>query len=263
MLIGKMNHPVKDVFEEIVLASKQGFDFLDLTLEGPAAQRGQLSPDNVRRELRRWGLGVVGHTAYYLPIDSCIERIQSATVSEIIDDLNFFAQIKAHKATLHLVFSNPRRMYSLEQEKDLWERALEPLLPVAERLGIRILLEHFICSNDVISLLEDLFHQFPNLGFHLDVGHANLAVSENATSLLIEKFGERLAHVHFSDNFGGNDLHLPLYCGNIDWKMIVGQLKKCNYDDTITLEVFSNHDEYLMLSKKLLKELWAGNDKVD
>jgi sugar phosphate isomerase/epimerase len=262
MLIGKMNHPAKDLCGEIMLASKQGFDFLDLTLEGPAAQRGQLSSDHIRRELRRWGLGVVGHTAYYLPIDSCIDRIQSATVSEIIDDLKFLAQVEAQKVTLHLGVSNPRHMFSLDQEKILWVQAMESLVPVAEGHGIQILLEHFTCSQDAISLLETLFDRFPSLGFHLDVGHANLAQSENATPLLLEKFGDRLAHVHLSDNVGGDDLHLPLYCGKIDWENVIEQLKKVNYDDTITLEVFTNRDDYLMVSKKILVELWIADNET-
>ena len=263
MLIGKMNNPSKDLIQEITLTGQQGFDYLDLTLEGPAAYRDQLSPQRVRDALKSHELGVVGHTAYYLPIDSSIDRLQSATISEIIDDLNFFARIKAQKVTLHFGFSNPRKLFSLEHEKELWSRALDRLISVGEELGIQIILEHFTCDNNSISILLELFDRFPSLGFHLDVGHANLGAAENATPWLLDYFSDHLSHVHFSDNLGGgSDLHLPLYCGNIDWEMIVAELKKVDYDDTITLEVFSNHSDYLMLSKKLLEELWRKNSKI-
>ena len=159
-------------------------------MEGPAAHRSQLLSRQVRRELRRWGLSVVGHTAYYLPLDSCIEKIQTATISEVIDDFKFFKQVGASKVTIHLAFTNPRQLYSWEEELNLWQHAFEPLVQTAESLGLQILLEHYICGTDTILLFEELFSQFPNLRFHLDVGHANLGKLKNVTPLLLEKFGK-------------------------------------------------------------------------
>ena len=43
---------------------------------------------------------------------------------------------------------------------------------------------------------------------------------------LLEAFGDRLAHVHLSDNRGGaEDLHLPLGAGTIDWGWAASQLR--------------------------------------
>ena len=55
---------------------------------------------------------------------------------------------------------------------------------------------------------------------------------------------------------------MPLGVGNIDWKNAVNSLKGIGYDGTITLEVFCGDSAmlfpYLELSRKLLKDLWAG-----
>ena len=42
MQIGAMNHPARDPLEEIDWFGRHGFDFVDLTLEPPAADPSQL-----------------------------------------------------------------------------------------------------------------------------------------------------------------------------------------------------------------------------
>ena len=59
----------------------------------------------------------------------------------------------------------------------------------------------------------------PQLGFHLDLGHANLMVETNSADELISAFGHRLRHVHLHDNKGGAlDLHMPLGTGTLDFR---------------------------------------------
>ncbi|MGI8706674.1 MAG: sugar phosphate isomerase/epimerase family protein, partial [Actinomycetota bacterium] len=81
----------------------------------------------------------------------------------------------------------------------------------------------------------------------------------NRTPELLEAFGDRLAHVHLSDNRGGgDDLHLPLGAGAIDWRSRLRELKATGYDGTITLEVFSREREHLRSSRRLLLEWWSA-----
>jgi len=67
MRIGAMNHPANDVLSEIRWMADMGLEFLDLTIEPPAAASWRINPTDIRRELEQRGMGVVGHTAYYLP----------------------------------------------------------------------------------------------------------------------------------------------------------------------------------------------------
>jgi sugar phosphate isomerase/epimerase len=105
--------------------------------------------------------------------------------------------------------------------------------------------------------LAPLLDPFPEIGLHLDIGHANLQVSQNTTEELLQAYGPRLRHVHLHDNKGGSaDLHLPLGTGTVDVVQHVRSLKQCGYDGTITLEVFSPDRHYLAYSRDRLRQLW-------
>jgi hypothetical protein len=58
-----MNHPARNPLEEIDWFGRLGFDFVDLTLEPPAADPGQIDAAAVRAALAGQGLGLVAHTA--------------------------------------------------------------------------------------------------------------------------------------------------------------------------------------------------------
>jgi sugar phosphate isomerase/epimerase len=109
--------------------------------------------------------------------------------------------------------------------------------------------------------LKPILDGVPGIGFHLDIAHANLRLGrgvENRTRSLLDAFGDRLVHVHISDNRGGtDDLHLPLGAGTIDWKGHLRMLKALGYDGTITLEVFSREREHLRTSRQLLLKWWS------
>src|SRR5262249_389741 len=59
MKIGAMNHPARDPIAEIEWIGRHGFDFVDFTLEPPAADPDRIDPDSVRSTLDRLGLALV------------------------------------------------------------------------------------------------------------------------------------------------------------------------------------------------------------
>jgi sugar phosphate isomerase/epimerase len=83
VLIGAMNHPGKDVLREIEWIAGMGLGFIDLTLEPPLAASWRVDRGAIRDTLRRHRLGVVGHTAFYLPLASGIEEIRQASLHEL------------------------------------------------------------------------------------------------------------------------------------------------------------------------------------
>jgi len=95
--------------------------------------------------------------------------------------------------------------------KGVWEKNLESLEAIesmASPLGIQILLENMDRTFNTVDQIGDALARMPGLGFHLDVGHANLNVERNRTEEFLKAFRDRLVHVHLSDNFGkSEDLH--------------------------------------------------------
>ncbi|MDP9225040.1 MAG: sugar phosphate isomerase/epimerase [Actinomycetota bacterium] len=253
-----MNFPGRSVAKEIHRIAEEGFDFLDLTLEPPAAWL----PDGneVARLCGDLGLKIVGHTAYYLPIASTFVELRTTARDLFRRALDTFADAGVEMVNVHPDQRVP--MQAVERLRAANADAIGDLVADAGERGIKIMVENldrlFAEVEDIAAILDAV----PDAGFHLDIGHANLRLGlheRNRTAAFLEALGDRLMHVHVSDNSGGaEDRHLPLGAGNIDWKGAIRALKGAGYDGTVTLEIFSREREHLRTSRRLWLEWWSA-----
>ncbi|MBA3521302.1 MAG: sugar phosphate isomerase/epimerase [Gemmatimonadales bacterium] len=256
MRIGAMNHPAQDAVQQIEWIASLGFEFVDLTLEPPGAASSRVDPVAIRRVLERHGLGVVGHTAFYLPLASGIEEIRCAAVTELRRCVDVFAAVGVSWMNLHPDRHAPMHDRSFFIERNL--DTLRELQPYARSQGIGLMLENLPGDFNTARQLGELLDPLPDVGLHLDVGHANLLVARSSVDELLAAYGNRLRHVHLHDNRGGSaDLHLPLGAGTVDLRHAVRQLQSYGYDGTITLEVFTPDPHHLVYSRELLARVWA------
>jgi len=256
MLIGTMNHPERAIEDEIAWMADAGMEFLDLTLEPPAASSWNIDAGAIRRALERHRMKtVVGHTAWYLPMASAIPELRQAAVAELTRCLQRFAEIGAEWMNIHPDRHTPwhdRRFYI---EGNI--ASLEKLLRDAEKYGVGLMIENLPGEYNSAPQLGELLDRLPELGLHLDIGHANLQVPHNTTGEILAAYGRRLRHVHLHDNRGGHqDLHLPLGTGTVDVRDSIQALHRCGYDGTITLEVFTPDKRHLMYSRDVLRGVW-------
>ena len=138
MLIGAMNHPAEDVMREISWMARMGLDFVDLTLEPPAAATWQVKPHDLSKLLRDHGLGVVGHTAFYLPIGSSFESLRRAAIDELKRAAESFAAIGAKWMNVH-----PDGHAPFTDERTVIQRnaaALQELAAFAVPLGVGVMI---------------------------------------------------------------------------------------------------------------------------
>ncbi len=258
MLVGAMNFPGRSVLKEIHRIDEDGFDFVDLTLEPPATWL----PDGkeVGRLLGDLGLGAVGHTAWHLPIASPFKELREQSRDIYRRGLYVFADAGVELVNVHPDQRVP--LHSIDQMRKMNAEAIANLAEDAAGRGIRLMVENLDRAFSDVEDLKVVLDAVTDAGFHLDVGHANLRLGlgeKNRTPRLLDAFGDRLAHVHVSDNRGGaEDLHLPLGAGTIDWKWAIAQLKAAGWDGTITLEVFSREREHLRTSRRLWLEWWSA-----
>ncbi len=255
MLVGAMNHPAENIIEEIKWMAELDLDFVDLTLEPPEAAVWKVDPESIRSAIADHGLDVVGHTAYYLPLASPFESLRRAAVEELKRCLEVFGKVGARWMNLHPDGKAPLHDKNFHVERNL--QTLRELLPVARDCGVGLMIENLPGKWNTVIELSRLLEPLPEIGLHLDIGHANLMVEENTTEELLSIYAPRLRHVHLHDNKGGGaDLHLPLGSGTIDIPQQIRFLKKAKYDDTITLEVFCEDRHYLEYSRDLLRQWW-------
>ena len=115
---------------------------------------------------------------------------------------------------------------SVEFWKELLERVPE---------GMTLALENVMepgpeMQMQIVSAVSD-----PRLRLCLDVGHANCELSRTRPEDWVAPMLPWLSHVHLHDNFGKNDLHLPLGQGNLPVERLLHRLLT-ESDVTFTLE---------------------------
>jgi sugar phosphate isomerase/epimerase len=257
MQVGAMNHPGEPLHREVAWMSELKLDFIDLTLEPPAAATWQVKPAEVRRLLDDHDLGLVGHTAYYLPIGSSFESLRRAAVSELKRAAEVFAELGAKWMNVH-----PDGHAPFTDERTVVQRniaSLQELVAFATPLGVGIMLENVPGRFNSVAQLTPILDAVPDAALHLDLGHCNLSVARSTAGELIDRFADRLAHVHLHDNRGGHaDLHLSLGMGDLDVASHLRELRGAGYDGTITLEVFARDRFYLAYSRDRLREMWEA-----
>jgi len=253
MQLGMMNDPKLDAVDEARWAADHGFEFLDLTIEGPAAALEQLDVPALQAVLDESGMGVVGHTAWFLPFGSPVERVRRAAVEEVAASLPAFAAVGAALVNVHIA----KGVGSFGRDNMVRQNgaSFAELAALAEPHGIQIMVEHVPDKITGIDDIRTILDRDARLGFHLDVGHAN--IGGDRLEGLLKAFSSRLRHVHLSDNRGREDDHMPLGAGRIDWPRAIRLLKATGYDGTITLEVFSTDRDYLLWSAEKVRKWWA------
>jgi sugar phosphate isomerase/epimerase len=255
VLVGSMNHPGRPLEAELERIAAAGFEFVDLTLEPPLAW--PVDGAWVGDRLRALGLRGVGHTAWYLPIASPFRDLQAGAHASLVAAFDVFAA-----AGITLVNVHPDPLPALVPRPELRERNAEAvgrLEDAARERGLQLMVENLGPAFGTVDDLRPLFAAAPELRFHLDVGHAHLAYGAGANPIaeLLAAFGDRLSHVHLSDNLGDRDLHLPLGAATVDWPAVARALRDVGWDGTVTLEVFSERREYLEVSRRLWLQWWA------
>ena len=256
MKIGVMNNPGKSVYDEVCAFGEARFDFVDLTIEGPAAL--EIDAAKLQPILDRYGMSVTGHTDPCLPYAYPIRGIRDACLRELERCAKIFAALGSDVMNIHPSYFCPPAMRN--KIVDLNIEALKPIVAMAASHGLTVVLENFKAPFDRVSILKTIMDEVPGLALHLDFGHTNFGKDNHA--VFCKKLGQSIRHVHFSDNRGREDNHMPLGVGSIDWHDAVKLLKAIGYDETITLEVFCEDTamffKYLDLSRKLVLDLWNG-----
>ena len=255
MQIGAMNNPSRELFAEMKWMSDMGLDFIDLTLEPPAAAPWKINPQEVRAALNDLNLGIVGHTAFYLPFANTFESIRRAAVEETKRCLDLFAKLGAKWMNLHPDRHAPFHPRHFVIEQNL--KSIRELLPAARDCGVGLMIENVPGEFNSRTQLGEMLDPVPELGLHLDIGHCNLQVASNTATEIITSYGSRIKHVHIHDNKGGYaDLHLPLGTGTLDFINPLKALQAWDYNATVTLEVFSEDHQFLSYSRDVLRRTW-------
>ena len=166
---------------------------------------------------------------------SDVEALNGVYLPKVIALFPVMQSLTMRFLTVHLWLDRRFvRRNALDSKLDILRKMVEK----AAEYAITVCIENL---SEEAEDLEPAFHEIPSLMMTLDLGHGELLCEENRSLGFIDRFPERIKHVHLHDNRGGNaptdDLHLPPGDGVIDLKGLFEALHGIHYDRTVTLEL--------------------------
>lgn len=117
------------------------------------------------------------------------------------------------------------------------------LLSIADDLGVSLSIENMPEPSTMILKRVKDFEEFyremgeENIRIAFDVGHANTVGQVQG---FLDRWGDKIMHVHVHDNCGALDEHLPIGKGTIDWSSLVSFLKKGQFRGLVMVETLES-----------------------
>ena len=261
MLYGAMNFPIKPILEEIEEIAALGFDYLELAMDPPNAHFSTIREcrEQIQGALYSHGMQLVCHLPTFVSIADLTESIRNASLDEMFNSLEMAAELKARKVVLHPGHIGGLGVFVMDMALSYGIQSLEAIIAKSDQLGLCVCLENMFPRFQSFfepPHFKDILDRFPDLKLTLDTGHANIGNPDaNRIFDFIREFSRRIGHVHLSDNLGQRDDHLQIGEGTIDFNKVAKALNECGYDDTITLEIFSEDHRQLQSSRKAFAEM--------
>jgi sugar phosphate isomerase/epimerase len=166
---------------------------------------------------------------------SDVEALNGVYLPKVLALFPIMQSLTMRLLTVHLWLDRRYvRKNALDSKLDILKKMVEK----AAEYAVTVCIENL---SEEAADLEPAFHEIPSLMMTLDLGHGELLCEENRSLGFIEKFPERIKHVHLHDNRGGHtptdDLHLPPGEGVVDFMGLFEGLHRIHYARTVTLEL--------------------------
>jgi len=252
---GLLTNPSNNIMDEIIKIYDLGFDYVEIAIEGPGGNPELIDKrkNDILNLTRKFKREAIGHTPYWIDLGSDYGYIRDAWILEAIREIRTAKGIGLGLVNIH---ANLNGMHFGEKRKILLDnliRSLREIIKYADKSDVKIMLENVPLSNGIhkLSEIKYIVDNVSNLYVHLDIPHAFTSGGMESVTEYIKTFKEKIIHIHWHDNHGNSDEHLPIGKGLIDHEQIVGILKDIQYNRTITLEVFTSSNDAIASADKL------------
>ncbi len=239
---GYLTNPTAEVLGEIERIRKMGFDYPEICIEEPEGSPEILMKkrNQILKLLKKFNRPPLAHMWWCIDLGSYYKHVREGWMNWSKQAIYTAAELGCISATFH---THARSMFRTRAQKleimKNWVEALKGLVKYGKKKGVKIYLENPAEKWEIsdFASFKWIADRVPGLFVHVDVGHA--LVNGGEPEKWLRTFSKKLAHIHIHDNRGKQDEHMPLGCGNLDYKGIARLLKKMKYDKTITFEVFN------------------------
>ncbi len=189
--------------------------------------------------IKQIGLNVIfAHLGYENINDIWIEnKIVDKLIEKYKNDIKICKQNNIPMVIMHLTSSNKAPKYN-----KIGIKRLQEIADYAQSLNIKIAFENTKIKGYLDYVIENIDNE--NVGICFDSGHYHVHFNDEFD---FNKFKNRIFAVHFHDNDKTDDSHLIPFDGTLNWEETIKNLKQCNYEGPVTLELVYRND-YLKIS---------------
>ena len=263
---GFSTNPVVDVVKGINKLGKYGFDFVEISFQEPLALPNIMKKRKleIKKTLKNHNLELLAHSPWWNDFGSLHEHVRKGWITETKELLDVGNELGMVKMNIHPNFfsHNSKDEKSKQTSIDNNSRSLQEIVDYASSYDITIVVENNVTTWSPVKFneLKEIINGIEKIKVTVDIGHAFIEGGMELILKYIQTFKNKLGHMHFHDNHGNNDEHLPLGVALIDYNKVVQELKKLGYKETITLEVFEPDIIFSKDSMERLRRLW-GSEK--
>jgi sugar phosphate isomerase/epimerase len=256
---GLPTNPSIEILSEISKIYELGFEYAEIGIEGPEGNPEIINKrnDEIVKLLQVFKQKPIGHTAYWIDLGSDYDYIRHAWILEAIREIRIARKVGIDLINFH---ANLNGMFYGEKRKIVLDNLIKSLREIvshAKKSKVHVMLENAPLSNGIhnIDEFKYIIDNVTTLFVHLDIPHAFTSGGMESVIDYINTFRDRIIHIHWHDNHGKRDEHLPIGEGLIDHQKAIKALKDIDYDRTITLEVFTNSND-AKSSANQLRTMW-------
>jgi sugar phosphate isomerase/epimerase len=256
---GLPTNPSIEILSEISKIYELDFEYAEIGIEGPEGNPEIINKrkDEIVKLLQVFKQKPVGHTAYWIDLGSDYDYIRHAWILEAIREIRIARKVGIDLINFH---ANLNGMFYGEKRKIVLDNLIKSLREIvshAKKSKVHVMLENAPLSNGIhnIDEFKYIIDNVTTLFVHLDIPHAFTSGGMESVIDYINTFRDKIIHIHWHDNHGKRDEHLPIGEGLIDHQKAIKALKDIDYDRTITLEVFTNSND-AKSSANQLRTMW-------
>lgn len=133
-------------------------------------------------------------------------------------------------------------------------QSVKTLLQFSRKYNVKIGMENIPEIFPTLLGSMDDFSRFyeelgEDVGMVLDVGHANV---NGRVRAFMDKFGDKIVHLHASDNDGKQDSHLGVGKGTVDWQDFARAVRRIQFKGMVMIESVEDMKQSLQTLTQLL-----------
>ncbi len=229
------------------IARRHGVSWLEFSCQNPvnfpqAFDRARIR--RVRALVERSGIRCGLHSASFVNTAEIMPTVRQAAEAHLREYVDLTRALGCEYLVVHCGF---HFSVYLDRVRSALYETMARCVEYGERRGVPLVIENmnrlpgdseFQYLGVTVEECRALFRRIrsPYLGLALDVAHCELL--PGGTGPFVRAFPDRIHSVHLSDNRGRIDEHLAIGEGTIDFRRVLGALRRINFGGPLIIELF-------------------------